>query len=247
MPFRRIKVKKVVVITGGAGGIGQACVDEFVKENIVIILDVNQKAIDECIKKYNVFGYVVDLLDIDSISNVVKEIKERFERIDILVQTAGIMGSQNALEVTKQQWELMMKVNVEGMFFMMQEVVKQSMQVTGGVILNFSSEAAIRGFQGPMASVHYSASKGAVISMSRQLAVEWGQYNIRVNSISPGGVMTPAMSALDFQEDFQNIPLKRLSSPKEISQTVAYLCSDNANMITGQNIVVDGGCAAVGV
>jgi len=240
-------MEKVVVITGGAGGIGQACVSEFAKENTVVILDVNKKAVEDCIAKYNVYGYVVDLLDIDNIHNVVSTIKERFHKIDVLVQTAGIMGSCLALETTSEQWELMMKINVEGMFFMMQEVVKQSMKEHGGVILNFSSEAAIRGFKGPMASVAYSASKGAVISMSKQLAVEWGEYKIRVNSISPGGVMTLAMSELDFQEDCENIPLKRLSMPLEIAQTVVFLCSEKAPMITGQNIVVDGGCSAVGV
>ena len=97
-----------------------------------------------------------------------------------------------------------------------------------------------------MAAVHYSASKGAVIAMSRQLAVEWGQYQIRVNSIAPGGVMTPAMAALSFDEDFSNIPLGKLSKPSDIAYTVYFLCSKHASMITGQNIVVDGGCAAVG-
>lgn len=239
-------MNKVVVITGGAGGIGQACIEAFSKENTVIILDVNEKSIEECIKKYNVNGYLIDLLDVNSIHNIVKNILLKFHKIDILVQTAGIMESIPALEVNFNQWELMMKVNVEGMFFMMQEVVKQYMKEHGGVILNFSSEAAIRGFSGPMASVHYSASKGAVISMSRQLAVEWGEYKIRVNAISPGGVITPTMESLKFEEDFSKIPLNRLSKPEEIAQTVVFLCSNKASMITGQNIIVDGGCAGVG-
>ena len=94
--------------------------------------------------------------------------------------------------------------------------------------------------------MHYSASKGAVIAMSRQLAVEWGAYDINVNSISPGGVLTPAMQQLDFHEDFSAIPLKRLSTPEDIAETVFFLCSPQAKMITGQNIIVDGGCAVVG-
>lgn len=240
-------MKRVVVITGGAGGIGQACIQKFNQEDDqVIILDVNESAIGQCAQKYGVDGYVVDLCDVNSIENVVSKIVKKYSRIDVLIQTAGIMAGCAALDLEPSSFERMMKINVEGMFFVMKEVVKQSMKNYGGVILNFASEAAIRGFKGPMAAVHYSASKGAVIAMSRQLAVEWGQYQIRVNSIAPGGVMTPAMAALSFDEDFSNIPLGKLSKPSDIAYTVYFLCSKHASMITGQNIVVDGGCAAVG-
>lgn len=156
------------------------------------------------------------------------------------------MHSQSALDVLPQTFEKIMKVNVEGMFFIMQETVKQSMKRNGGVILNFASQAAIRGFDGVMASVHYSASKGAVIAMSRQLAVEWGKYQIRVNSISPGGVLTPAMASLDFNEDLSKIPLNKLSKPEDIASVVYFLCSNHSKMITGQNIVIDGGSGIVG-
>lgn len=240
-------MKKVVVITGGAGGIGQACVEKLVKENEVIILDVNQKALKTCQEKYKTDAYAIDLCDVYSIKTIVSDIQKKYGHIDVLIQTAGWMNSQPALEVTPEDWEKMMKINVQGMFFMMQEVTKASMKDHGGVILNFASEAAVRGFDGPMASVHYSASKGAVIAMSRQLAVEWGKYKIRVNSIAPGGVMTPAMTALNFDEDFRQIPLQHLSKPEDIANVVNFLCSDQAQMITGQNIIVDGGCAAVGV
>lgn len=239
-------MKRVVVITGGAGGIGQACVQKFCQEDTVIILDVNEESIKQCIEKYHVHGWKVDLSDFASIQTVIKQIINRFHRIDVLVQAAGIMESCSALDVDWRDFEKMIKVNVEGLFFVMQETVKQSMKDNGGVILNFASAAAIRGFFEPMASVHYSASKGAVVAMSRQLAVEWGKYKIRVNSIAPGGVMTPAMASLDFEPDCSMVPLKRLSSPQDIASTVYYLCSEQAAMITGQNIVVDGGGSVVG-
>lgn len=121
------------------------------------------------------------------------------------------------------------------------------MKEHGGSIINFSSVAAIRGFDGNMASPHYSASKAALIGLSKQLAVEWGKYNIRVNSIVPGGVLTPAMEAMDFDNKvFETIPLKRLSKPEEITNTLLFLTSDKASMITGQSIVVDGGASVVG-
>lgn len=239
-------MKRVVVITGGAGGIGQACVNLFAKEDIVVVLDVNQANVRQWSQVENIYSYEVDLSDIDGIKRVVEKIIERFKRIDVLVQAAGIMHSQSALDVLPQTFEKIMKVNVEGMFFIMQETVKQSMKRKGGVILNFASQAAIRGFDGVMASVHYSASKGAVIAMSRQLAVEWGKYQIRVNSISPGGVLTPAMASLDFNEDLSKIPLNKLSKPEDIASVVYFLCSNHSKMITGQNIVIDGGSGIVG-
>lgn len=239
-------MQRVVVITGGAGGIGQACVEKFCQEDTVIVLDVNEKSIKQCKEKYHVDGWKVDLSDLTSIQTAIQEIIHRFHKIDVLVQAAGIMKSAPALDVSYQDFEKMIKVNVEGLFFVMQETVRQSMKNSGGVILNFASAAAIRGFYEPMASVHYSASKGAVVAMSRQLAVEWGKYNIRVNSIAPGGVMTPAMASLNFEPDCSMVPLKRLSSPQDIASTVYYLCSEQSAMITGQNIVVDGGSSVVG-
>ena len=243
--------QKTVMITGGAGGIGQACVQRFLeKGEKVIIVDYNQEMIDQCVQQFShlgdVYGYAIDLSHSENISEFVSYILQTHQQIDVLVQAAGLMASQPAIDIQVSDFERLLKVNVEGLFFMMQEVVKQSMMKTGGCILNFASEAAIRGFTGPMAGVHYSASKGAVIAMSRQLAVEWGEYHIRVNSICPGGVLTPAMEKMGFDEEMNTIPLKRLSRPRDIANSVAYLCSDEASMITGQNIVVDGGCAAVG-
>lgn len=240
-------MKRVVLITG-AGGIGEACIKKFVEnDDQVILIDYSKENIDRYKQRYHqIDGYVFDLSQLDQIQKLIEQILQRYSKIDVLVQSAGIMASDPALDVKIDIFDRLMKVNVEALFFMMQEVVKQSMLENGGVILNFASEAAIRGFTGSMAGVHYSASKGAVIAMSRQLAVEWGHANIRVNSVCPGGVLTPAMKQMNFDEDLSMIPLQRLSDPKDIADTVFYLCSNQARMITGQNIVVDGGCAAVG-
>lgn len=236
------------VLITGAGGIGQACIKRFVENgDHVIVIDCFEKSIEAC-KEIDeaIDGYVFDLSKTSQIENIVKSILDDQKHIDVLVQTAGIMASGDALTITPDKFHQLMNVNVESLFFMMQQVVKQYMAEHGGVIVNFASEAAIRGFTGPMAGVHYSASKGAVISMSKQLAVEWGHHKIRVNSICPGGVLTPAMEKMGFDEDLSNIPLQKLSKPQDIADTVFYLCSTYAKMITGQNIVVDGGCAAVG-
>lgn len=239
-------MKKVIVITG-SGGIGQACIQRLNQDNQVIVLDANPDNLARCQKQYAVDTYLCDLTHLASLQQTVDTIQQKYGHIDGLVQTAGWMHSQPALEVNPATWEKMMSINVESMFFMMQAVVAAGMKEHGGTIVNFASEAAIRGFSGPMASVHYAASKGAVIAMSRQLAVEWGPYQIRVNSVCPGGVLTPAMAALSFQQKPQQIPLGCLSQPEDIAAVVSFLCSDQAKMITGQNIIIDGGCAATGV
>lgn len=240
-------MKRVVLITG-AGGIGEACIQRFIEnDDQVVIVDYAKENIERYKQCYpQLEGYVFDLSQIDEIEKLIHVIIQRHGKIDVLVQSAGIMASDQALNVQPDTFDRLMKVNVEALFFMMQQVVKQSMLENGGVILNFASEAAIRGFTGAMAGVHYSASKGAVISMSRQLAVEWGHAHIRVNTICPGGVKTPAMKQMNFDEDLSMIPLQRLSDPSNIADTVFYLCSNQAKMITGKNIIVDGGCAAVG-
>lgn len=121
------------------------------------------------------------------------------------------------------------------------------MKNTGGSIVNFSSAAAIRGFIGSMASPHYGASKAAIISLTQQLACEWGKYGVRMNAVVPGGVMTEAMKKLEFDlSALENIPLQRLSVPQDIANVVYFLASDKSSMITGQSIVVDGGANCIG-
>jgi len=126
-------------------------------------------------------------------------------------------------------------------------VFEKSMKNTGGSIVNFSSAAAIRGFIGSMASPHYGASKAAIISLTQQLACEWGKYGVRMNAVVPGGVMTEAMKKLEFDlSALENIPLQRLSVPQDIANVVYFLASDKSSMITGQSIVVDGGANCIG-
>lgn len=129
----------------------------------------------------------------------------------------------------------------------MQETVRQSMKEHGGAIVNFASMAGIRGMNPAMAAAHYSASKGAVVAMTMQAAAEWGQHQIRVNAVAPGGVLTKAMQQMQFPENaFASIPLGRLSLPQDIANAVVFLASDRAAMITGQTLIIDGGSSIVG-
>lgn len=243
---------KTAVVTGGAGGIGSACVKELLESGAkVAVVDVNEEAIQSVLESYRscgeIRGYCRNLTNVEEIRRLVGEICQDFGGIDILVQTAGLLRQRNGLDLTEPEWDQMMAVNSKALFFMMQQTVEQSMKARGGVIVNFASMAGIRGMNVPMAAAHYTASKGAVVSMTMQAAVEWAQYGVRVNAVAPGGVMTPAMAKMDFDKNLLDpVPLKKLSKPENIADAVVFLSSDKASMITGQTLVIDGGSSVVG-
>lgn len=176
--------EKVAVVTGGAGGIGAACVKELLDSNAkVAVVDMSEEALEKLQEKFgspeNMKCYKLDVTKVDDITATVKKIREEMGEIEVLVQAAGLMRGQNGLDMKPEEWDLMFQINTKGLFFMMQQVVAQSMTKTGGSIVNFSSMAGIRGMREGMESPHYSASKGAVAAMSRQAATEWAKYQVR--------------------------------------------------------------------
>lgn len=248
---------KVAVVTGGAGGIGEACVEELLDSGAkVAVVDVSETMLKQLSdrleeKKHPEKGkigyYRLDITNVPEIGETVQKIREELGEIEVLIQAAGLMRGQTGLQMTQEEWDLMFQINTRGMFFMMQQVVAQSMQKKGGAIVNFSSMAGIRGMRAKMASPHYSASKGAVVAMTKQAATEWAQYGVRCNAVAPGGVMTEAMKRMKFpKEEMDPIPLRRLSNPEDIANGVVFLASDRAAMITGQTLIIDGGSSVVG-
>lgn len=243
---------KTAVVTGGAGGIGYTCVKTLLESGAAVaIVDVNQAALDRAAAELSAYGtvkgYALDLSDVSAIAPAVSAIRTELGEISVLVQCAGLMGGRPGLEVTQQDWDRAQNVNARGLFFMMQQVVEQSMKERGGSIVNFASMAGIRGMHPPMCSAFYSASKGAVVAVSMQAAVEWAGLGVRVNCVAPGGVETPAMREMGFPpEVVEPIPMKRLNQPEDVANCVAFLASDKAATITGQTIVIDGGVSVVG-
>lgn len=243
---------QLALVTGGAGGIGYTCVKTLLESGArVAILDVNQAALDRAAAELSplgeVRGYAIDLSDADAIAPTVAKVRSEMGEIAVLVQCAGLMGGKPGLEVTQADWDKAMNVNARGLFFMMQQVVEQSMARHGGSIVNFASMAGIRGMHPPMCSAFYSASKGAVVAVTMQAAVEWASLGVRVNCVAPGGVETPAMREMGFPPEVVDpIPMKRLNQPKDVANCVAFLASDKASTITGQTIVIDGGASVVG-
>lgn len=241
-------MKKNIVISGGAGGIGYTIAKTFHElGNQVCILDLESERLHE-IEKEGIFKtYVCNLIDVSSIDGTISCIIKDCGKIDVLVQAAGLMKSEDSFHITPNTWDLMFDINARGTFFLAKSVMEQSMKEHGGAIINFASAAAIRGFMGNMASPHYGASKAAIMSLTQQLACEWGKYNIRVNAVVPGGVLTPAMKKLGFEkQSLETIPLRSLCEPQDIANVVAFLASEQSRMITGQSIVIDGGASIVG-
>ena len=239
---------KVVLITGGAGGIGYTVSEAFKDSGAkVVIIGSNPEKTRKAGEALGASGYCLDITKTKEIPEQIRRIREEAGEIDVLVQCAGSMGGKPGLMVTENDFDLAMDVNAKGLFFMMQQVVEQSMQYRGGAIVNVASMAGIRGMHPPICSAFYSASKGAVVALTMQAAVEWASYGVRVNAVAPGGVETPEMKVRGCPPEMTDpIPMKRLCRPEEAADLIMFLASDKAGYITGQTIVIDGGASIVG-
>lgn len=246
---------KVAVVTGGTGGTGLACAEMLLDLGAkVAVIGSNAErmagAVEQLEKKGTVKGYQLNLANTADIPATVTGIREEMGEIDVLVQAAGVMQAAPAGDIKEDDWDLLLNVNAKALFYMMKEVTDQSMipRKTGSIV-NFASVAGIRGMGEPLCSAHYSASKGAVVQLTRQAAVEWAKYNIRTNAVAPGGIMTGPLLQMPPEMvagASAGIPMKRFSQPSEVASGVCFLASDAASMITGQILVIDGGGSIVG-
>lgn len=236
---------KVTIITGGAGSIGFSTAELFVKKGAKVALFDVAKDMQSVADKLgsDAIGVRVDITDVDEINAAVAKVKEHFGRIDILCNIAGLGHSDNAENITKEQWEKVVAVNMTGLFFMCQSVGKVMIeQGFGGKIINMSSQAGVVGLWG---HALYGATKAAVVNITKTLANEWGKYNINVNSVAPTVILTPM--AADYwggargDEFLKGVPIGRFGFPAEAGACFVFLASDAADMITGENLVIDGG------
>ena len=239
---------KRAVITGGAAGIGYATAEFFAKKGVRLVLADLDKNVDAIAKKLGSqnIGICGDVLSADIRKNVVDSAVDAFGGIDILVNSAGIVALDPAQSLSEETWDRTLDINLKGSFLMAQAVANQMIESgRPGSIVNIASQAGVVALDRHVA---YCASKGGVISMTQVLALEWGKYGIRVNAISPTVVLTElGHKAWDgpVGEAFKKeIPAGRFAEPDEIAATIAFLCSDAAAMITGHNLIIDGGYTA---
>lgn len=237
---------KTAVITGATGGIGIEIAKMFARKGANIVCFDLKKSDELCeyVKRIGrryleIEGSVASTEDIES---AVEKAEKEFGKIDILVNCAGIGYLEMASESTEKVWDMTMAVNLTGSTRMALAVGKSMMKSGGGSIINIASQAGVVALERHLA---YGTAKAGVIQMTKQLALEWGQYNIRVNAISPTIILTP-MGEMNWNNEKgeafkQTIPLRRFGYPKEVAACAVYLASDAASLFTGANLVLDGG------
>jgi 2-deoxy-D-gluconate 3-dehydrogenase len=244
---------RVAVVTGGASGIGLASVELLAAAGATVaIVDRDAEAAGQALAKLDgVTGLALgcDVGKESEIEAAAAEVVARFGRIDILVNSAGTAIRRPAVEVSVEDWDKVMTINTTGTFLFSRVAARQMIrQGSGGAIVQIAS---IMGFSGGglYPNISYQTSKGAVVNMTRALAVEWAPQQIRVNAVAPTYVKTPFISGLMAQPELVKrieamTPLARLAEPEEIASAVLFLASPAAAMVTGHTLFVDGGFLA---
>lgn len=238
---------KVAVITGGTRGIGFETVKVF-KENHakVILFGSKKESVEKAIlllkeEGLEVEGYYPNLSDYEDIEKTMAEIIKKYKKIDILINNAGISANKKIEETTVEDFEKIMKINVNAVFNMTKAVVPYMKKNNGGVILNTSSMVSI---YGQPAGVGYPASKFAVNGITKSLARELAPFNIRVNAVAPGITKTDMVAGLPKEQIeplIKTIPLGRIGETRDIANAFLFLASDMSSYVTGNILSVDGG------
>jgi NAD(P)-dependent dehydrogenase (short-subunit alcohol dehydrogenase family) len=262
---------KVAIVTGAGQGIGRGVAQRLAREGAhVVIAEYNRENALKAAAEISqvgpeALGYPIDIGDTAQIDQMVADVVAKFGHIDILVNNAGVLETLPMFDLTPEKWDWLQRVNQRGLFFCLTACAKQmvaqipdEVKAAGraersyGKIVNFSSVA---GRSGRPYAAHYSASKWAVISITQSAALYLAPYNINVNAICPGVVPTPMWSEIDrvqaerfglsqgewIKKTIESVPLKRAATPDDIAAAVSFLCSGDADYITGQALNVDGG------
>lgn len=253
MPAGRLE-GKTAIVTGGASGIGKATVERFLEEGArVAVVDLSKQSCNAM--RDELKGRQADLLFItgdvsrhDDVRRMVKEARDGLGRIDILVNNAGILVEGTVEQVSEESWDRIMAINVKGVFLMCKEVVPVMLQQGEGVIVN---NASCSGLVGDRNAIAYNTSKGAVVLMTKCLALDYALKNIRVNCVCPGEIDTPmfrqeAKARNKPVEEYRKEiceyhPVGRLGVPREVANAMLFLASDDSTFVTGTALSVDGG------
>lgn len=235
---------KVAVVTGGSRGIGRACVVALLEQgyDVVFSFSSNKAAADEVEQTASVLGRQAvglqsDVSDPANAQFLVDEAVNRFGRLDVLVNNAGITRDTLLIRMKDEDWQKVIDTNLSGAFYMMRAAAKVMMKQRIGRIVNITS---ISGVYGNAGQVNYSASKAGMIGMTRSAAKELASRNITVNAVAPGFISTDMTESLDQQKITEHIPMGRVGSPEDIAKAVVFLVT-SGDYITGQVIQVDGG------
>ncbi|MEK0089978.1 SDR family oxidoreductase [Tetragenococcus halophilus] len=237
---------KVAVITGGSSGIGRAISELYSEKGAkVALLDVKDAVGEDAttIDKNNAIGIKTDVTNKISVQKALNKVKDTFGKVDIVVNCAGVALLEKAKDISEEDWDKTIDLNLKGTFLMNQIFGNELIDIgNGGKIINMASQGGIVALDKHIA---YNTSKAGIIMMSKVLAMEWAEYNIQVNAISPTVIMTELGKKAWAGEVGENmkeqIPARRFGEPEEVAGVALFLASDAANLITGENIVIDGG------
>lgn len=243
---------KVAVVTGGTRGIGFAVVKKYLENGAKVVLFGSRKeTVDKALSSlknenpnWEVDGAYPDLSDAEKVADAIEAVKTQFGRIDILVNNAGISDSTKVDNYEPGQFEKVISLNVNSIFYTIQPTVKIMKEQGGGCIINTSSMVSISGQPGGVA---YPTSKFAVNGMTLSLARELGPSNIRVNAVAPGITRTDMVAALPkemIEPMTAAIPLRRIGKPEDVANAFVFLASDMASYVTGEVLSVDGAMRA---
>ena len=246
---------KTALITGAASGIGKGLSEAFGELGAnVVVVDVNKASVNQVVEALTnngcrALGAICDVTKSSDVVKTVKKAVDEYGGVDVLINNAGIGQRAKAEEMTDEQWDTVLEINLKGTFLFSREVGKQMIaQGNGGRIINMASVSAIVGLE--TGNANYTASKGGMIAMGRCLAVEWAKHNILVNTIIPSHTRTPLIDDLIKQKPetkeyfLNNILLDRLGEIDDLIGPAVFLASKASEFMTGQVLIIDGGHTA---
>lgn len=231
------------IVTGGSRGIGRAIAERYVEEGAtVVITDIDETRGGDTAEQIGCGFVRSDVRDYDDVKEVVDETAERHDGLDIIVNNAGLSSESRLADMSLEEWRKVVETNLDGVMHGSKAALPHLLE-SEGCIINMGS---IYGLLGGMGATAYSASKGGVVNLTQQIAVDYAPKGVRVNGICPGFVRTPMTEDLLETEDFYDYvkihtPMDRAAQPEEIAGVAVFLASDDASYITGVNIPVDGG------
>ncbi|TVP43890.1 MAG: SDR family oxidoreductase [Gemmatimonadales bacterium] len=240
---------KTVIVTGAGAGIGKATATAFSQAGAnVVLVDMDEERLEEVradLPADRTLALPVDVSDADAVGDMVEKAVERFGHLDVLFNNAGILKKGSIAETDREDWRSIMSVNLDGVFYGSKAALPH-LKERGGCIVNTASLSGLGADRGMAA---YNAAKGAVVNLTRAMAVDHAREGVRVNAVCPTFISTPMTTEMEEDDEtreafLDRIPMGRLGEPEDIARAVLFLASQDAGFITGVNLPVDGGVSA---